>query len=89
MKLNSNLIHLIILKKILECLFILNSEFIRGTFGFKNEIDKIFFNELISQNLCRIDKVKENIAINEDYIYSCENNKFMQEKIKEFPTLNF
>ena len=69
--------------------FHFNSEFIRGTFGFKNEIDKIFFNELISQNLCRIDKVKENIAINEDYIYSCENNKFMQEKIKEFPTLHF
>ena len=69
--------------------FHFNSEFIRGTFGFKNEIDKIFFNELISQNLCKIDKVKENIAIGEDFIYSCENNKFMQEKIKEFPTIYF
>ena len=69
--------------------FHFNSEFIRGTLGFKNEIDNIFFNELISQNLCRIDKVKENIANNDDFIYSCENNKYMQEKIKEFPTIYF
>lgn len=69
--------------------FKFNSEFIRGSLGFKNETDKIFFEKLISQNLCRIDNVKENIVISEDLIYSCENNQIMQEKIKEFPTIYF
>ena len=69
--------------------FEFNSEFIIGTFAFKNETDRLFFDELISQNLCKIDTVKENIAISEDIIYSCENNNIIQEKIKYFPTIYF
>ena len=66
-----------------------NSGFIRGSIAFKNETDKLFFDELISQNLCKIDIVNENVAISENIIYSCENNKIMQEKIKNFPTIYF
>ena len=65
------------------------SEFIRGSEAYKNETDKIFFNDLISKNICRIDCVEENIYISKDIIYSCENSNIMKEKIKEFPTLYF
>ena len=66
-----------------------NSEFIFGSSKFRNETDNIFFAELISKNLCRIDYINENIVISQDIVYSCENNKEMQEKIKEFPTIYF
>ena len=65
------------------------SQFIRGSIGYKNETDKIFFNDLISKNICRVDIVEENIYVSKDYIYSCENSNFMKEKIKTFPTLYF
>ena len=65
------------------------SEFVRGSEAYKNETDKIFFNDLISKNICRIDCVEENIYISKDFIYSCENSNIMKEKIKEFPTLYF
>ena len=62
-----------------------NSEFIKGTLQYKNIIESVFFNELIKVNICRID-YKENL--NEKfYIYSCENNTMMREKLKSFPTL--
>ena len=64
-----------------------NSEFIKGTLQYKNIIESVFFNELIKVNICRID-YKENL--NEKfYIYSCENNTMMREKLKSFPTLYF
>ena len=64
-----------------------NSEFIKGTLQYKNIIESVFFNELIKVNICRID-YKENL--NERfYIYSCENNTMMREKLKSFPTLYF
>ena len=65
------------------------SELIRGSLIFKNETDNIFFNDLISKNICRIDYVDENIYMSKDIIYSCENNNIMKEKIKTFPTLFF
>ena len=63
------------------------SALIRGSLMFKNETDKIFFNDLISKNICRIEYVDENIYVSKDIVYSCENNNIMQEKIKSFPTL--
>ena len=64
-----------------------NSVFIKGTLQYKNIIESVFFNELIKVNICRID-YKENL--NEKfYIYSCENNTMMREKLKSFPTLYF
>ena len=65
------------------------SSLFRGSLMFKNETDIIFFNDLISKNLCRIDYVDENIYVSQDIVYSCENNNIMQEKIKSFPTLYF
>ena len=65
------------------------SNFIRGSYAYKNETDKIFFNDLISKNLCRRDIVEENIYAQSDIIYSCENNNIVKEKIKTFPTLYF
>ena len=65
------------------------SSLFRGSLMFKNETDNLFFNDLISKNLCRIDYVDENIYVSQDIVYSCENNNIMQEKIKSFPTLYF
>ena len=65
------------------------SELIRGSIAYKNETDKIFFNDLISKNICSIDYVEENIYITQDIVYSCENSNIMKEKIKTFPTLYF
>ena len=69
--------------------FKFNSEFIKGNKDFKNEIDNIFFNELFSKNICKIDIVEENIFINKDIVYSCENSNLMKEKIKYFPNIYF
>jgi len=65
------------------------SALIRGSIVYKNVIDKIFFNDLISKNICRADIVEEHINWARDIIYSCENNNFMKDKIKTFPTLYF
>ena len=65
------------------------SNFIRGSYAYKNETDKIFFNDMISKNLCRRDIIEENIYSQSDIIYSCENSNLMKEKIKTFPTLYF
>ena len=73
----------------IKIFFKFNSEFMRASMTFKKEIDNIFFNEMISQDLCRIDSIKENIYISQDIVYSCENNDIVKEKIKQFPTLYF
>ena len=65
------------------------SELIRGSIAYKNETDKIFFNDLISKNICRIDYVEENIYSSKYIIYSCENSNIMKEKVKTFPILYF
>ena len=66
-----------------------NSDFIKGSSNFKNEIDKLFFNDLFEKKLCKGENIDEHIFITHDLIYSCENNKEIQEKIKSFPTLYF
>ena len=65
------------------------SDFIKGSSNFKNEIDKLFFNDLFEKKLCKGENIDEHIFITHDLIYSCENNKEIQEKIKSFPTLYF
>ena len=65
------------------------SGFIKGSSYYRKEIDKIYFSELIKNNLCLVDLLDENVFPNEYYVYSCENNKEMKENIKSFPTLNF
>ena len=65
------------------------SDFIKGSSNFKNEIDKLFFNDLFEKKLCKGENIDEHIFITHDLIYSCENNREIQEKIKSFPTLYF
>ena len=67
--------------------FNFTSEFIRGSNKFQNEIDNIFFNELLSKNVCNVDIIDENIFTNKDFVYSCDNSEIMKEKAKNFPTL--
>ena len=69
--------------------FRFNYGFIRGTNAYKKEIDKIFFNELINRNLCKVEYLEENVYINQYYVYSCNNNKEIEKYIKEFPSLFF
>ena len=69
--------------------FQFRTEFILGNKNFKNEIDTIFFDDLISKNICRFDILGENIVITQDIVYSCENNNEMKEKMKYFPTIYF
>ena len=73
----------------IEMKFSLISGFIKGSSFYRNEIDKIFFSELIKNKLCMVELLEENVFPNEYYVYSCENNKEMLESIKSFPTLSF
>ena len=66
-----------------------DSDFIKGSSKYKNEVDKLFFNDLFQKKLCKEESIDEHILIAHDLIYSCENNKEIQEKIKSFPTLYF
>ena len=61
--------------------------FIKGSPDYRKEIEKIFFSELISKKYCKVDYAEENLYISQDFVYSCVNNNYMQEKIKHFPTL--
>ena len=63
--------------------------FIKGTPLYKKEIEKLFFAELIKNNVCKCEMVDENIFPFEYNIYSCEKNEKFQNKIQEFPTLYF
>ena len=70
-------------------IFSLTNGFIRGTNPYKKEIDKIFFNDLINKNLCKMEYIEENVYINQYFIYSCNNNKEIENEMKEFPSLIF
>ena len=65
------------------------SAFIKGTFEYKNEIDNIFFSDLINKNICRIHYLKDNVDILENIIYSCDNSEIMKKEIKYLPTIYF
>ena len=66
-----------------------DSAFIKGSFNYKNEVDKIFFNDLFKKKLCKEENVDEHIYISKRIVYSCENNEKVQKKIQSFPTLYF
>ena len=74
---------------ILQLSLTFDSEFIKGSLQYKNQTDFLFFNDLISKNICRMDYIDENIYKIQDIVYSCENNNIIKEKIKTFPTLYF
>ena len=76
-------------EKNIEMQIIFSSAFIQGSNLFRKKIDKIFFSELIKKELCTVETLEEDIALKKYYVYSCENNKKMKEKIKTFPSLNF
>ena len=67
----------------------LTSGFIKGTNSYRNEIEKIFFSELIKNKLCFVENLDDNIYISQRITYSCLNNQEVQEQIKSFPTLYF
>lgn len=76
-------------EKNIEMQISLNTGFIKGSNSYRKKIDKIFFSELIKNKFCIVELLVENIFTNEYYVYSCENNKEIKEKIKLFPTLFF
>ncbi len=65
------------------------SGFIKGSSSFRDEIRKIFFEELFKKNLCTEEYLEENLYIATHRVYSCNNTKEVQEQIKLFPTLYF
>ena len=65
------------------------SKFIKGTNKYKEKIEKLFFEELMNDNLCRKELISENKYTNKYDIYSCNNTNFLKDKIKNFPSLNF
>ena len=69
--------------------FDFNSKFIKGSKDFDAKIKKIFFDELIENNLCKIETISENKYIFNYEIYSCYDNIITREKIKKFQKLNF
>ena len=72
-----------------ECNFDFFSKFIKGTKKYNEKINEFFFDKLSNKNLCDKKEISENQGINRYEIYSCNNTNYIQEKIKEFPTLNF
>jgi cell division protein FtsL len=73
----------------IEIQFSLITSFIKGTVSYRKYVDQLFFTKLINDKKCLVELLEENVFPNEYYTYSCENNKEIQEKIKEFPNLNF
>ena len=65
----------------------INTGFIRGSNIYQNEIEKIFFSDLLKNKLCILEYLEENVYENKYYIYSCENNKNLEDIIKTFPAL--
>jgi len=56
-----------------------------GTNQYKQIIDEIFFNKLISKNICKIETVNLNSS-NKYYIYSCKEKNL---NLKQFPKIIF
>ena len=65
------------------------SGFIKGTNLYRKEIHKVFFEDLIKKQLCKIEYLEENVYTNEYFIYSCNSDQEILEKIKTFPPLYF
>lgn len=69
--------------------FNLNSGIIIGTNQYKDLIDKMFFNELIQQNICKIDILsrhnRNTQSDDEYYLYNCEDKKFIMKNGLRYP----
>ena len=65
------------------------SGLLRGTESYKLKVEEIFFSELIKKKLCRVERSVDNIYLSDYHVFSCENNKEMENYIKSFPTLYF
>ena len=63
--------------------------FIQGSIAYMNNIEKIFFEELINKNLCFKEYLDDNIYISKHLVFSCINNDEIRKKIEYFPTLFF
>ena len=72
-----------------EINFDFSSKFIKGSHKFEEKIEKLFFEQLINENLCKKELISENKYTNKYNIYSCNNTNKIKEKIKIFPTINF
>ena len=64
-----------------------SSGFIKGTNLYRKEIHKVFFEDLIKNQLCKIEYLEENVYTNKYFIYSCNNDQEILNKIKHFPPL--
>lgn len=64
--------------------FLIDRGLIIGTDEYKKKIDEIFFNDLVSKNICHIETEtfddEEQGAKNEYYVYWCNSNSFMGNK---------
>ena len=63
------------------------SGFIKGTDSYRKEIHNVFFEDLINKELCKVEYLDENVYTNSYYIYSCNNDENILNKIKYFPPL--
>ena len=61
--------------------------FIKGSHLYRKEIDIIFFEDLMKKELCKVEYLSENLYNNQYFIYSCNNQKEVLDKIKYFPPL--
>ena len=73
----------------MECNFDFSSKFIKGTHKYEEFIEKVYFEQLINDNLCEKELISENKNLNNYNIYSCNNTNIIKEKLKNFPILNF
>ena len=56
-------------------------------FSYRKEIHNVFFEDLINKELCKVEYLDENVYTNSYYIYSCNNDENILNKIKYFPPL--
>ena len=63
--------------------------FIKGTESYRLKVEEIFFNELIKENLCKVEVFTDNIYLSNYDVFSCENSFEIREHIKSFPILYF
>ena len=71
----------------IEIQFDFFSKFIKGSKNYKEIIQKIFFDELIKENLCTKEIISENKYTYKYEIYSCNKTTIIKEKIINFPSL--
>ena len=71
----------------IEIKFDFFSKFIKGSKEYNEIIQKIFFDKLINENLCKKEIISENKYTYKYEIYSCNKTNIIKEKIINFPSL--